>query len=90
MVHIVQRHPRGLGLDEEFGAVVYAEVIIRPEGCFRGKFNDHVAFMRGFVGLVLDVPAEGLEERIKKIDTDLGLIVVFGKVVMLVLLELFD
>jgi len=90
VVHVVQRHPGRFCLDEEFSAAVYAEVVIRPEGCFRGKLDDHVAFMRGFVGLVLNVPAEGVEKGIQKVDPYLGFGIAFLEVVVFVLLELSD
>jgi len=90
MVNVIEWDPRGLGLDEEFGIAVYAEVVIRPKGCFRGKFDDHVAFMWWFVGLVLDVPAEGVEERIQEVDPYLGLGIALLEVVVFILLELPD
>ncbi len=90
VVHVVERHPRGFCLDKELGAAVYSEVVIRAEGCFRGKFHDHVALMGRLPGLVLDVLAEGLEEGIEEVDPDLGFGVALGEVMVLVLLELRD
>jgi hypothetical protein len=77
-------------LDEEFGIAVYEEVAIRPKGGFRGKFDDHVAFIGRFVGLVLDGPAEGVEERIQAVDPHLGLGIALLEAVVFVLLELPD
>jgi len=90
MVNVIERDPRGLGLDEELCTAVYTEVVIWAKGCFRGKFDDHVAFMGRLVGLVLDVPAEGIEEGIQKIDPYLGLGIALLEVVVFVLLELPD
>jgi hypothetical protein len=90
MVHIVQRDPWGFSLDEEFGIPVYAEVVIRPKRCFRGKFYDHVSFMGRLVGLVLDVPAESIEKGIKEVDSDLGFGVALLEIVVFVLFELSD
>ena len=86
----MQPDPWSLGLDEEFGITVYTNVVIRPKGCFRGKLDDHVAFMGWLVGLVLDVPAEGIKEWIEKVDPYLGFRIAFLEVVVLVLLELPD
>ncbi len=80
----------GTSFDEEFGIAVNAEVVIRPKGCFRGKLDDHVAFMGRLVGLVLDVPAEGIEERIQEVDPHLGLGIALLEVVVFVLPELTD
>jgi hypothetical protein len=76
--------------DEEFGIAVYAVVVIRPKGCFRGKLDDHISFMGWFMGLVLDVPAEGIEERIQEVDPYLGLGIALPEIVVLVLVELPD
>jgi len=76
--------------DEKLRFAVYAKVVIRPEGCFRGKLDDHVAVMRGLVGLVLDVPAEGVEKGIQEVDPDLGFGIALLEVVVFVLLELSD
>jgi hypothetical protein len=44
--------------------------------------------VRRLVGLVLYVPAEGVEEGAEEVDSDLGLGISFGEIVMLVLFEL--
>jgi hypothetical protein len=90
MVHVVERDPGGFCLDKELGSAVSAEVVIRPKCSFRRELDDHVPFMGRFVGLVLDVPAEGFEEGIQEVDPDLGLIVALLEVVVLVLLEFLD
>lgn len=77
-------------LDKELSAAVYAEVVIRAKRCFRGKLDDHVAVMGRLVGLVLHVPAEGVEEGVEEVDPYLGLGVALLEVVVLVLLELRD
>jgi len=52
--------------------------------------DDDVAFMGRLVGLVLDIPAEGVEERIREVDPYLGLGIALLEVVFFVLLELTD
>ena len=67
-----------------------AEVVIRPKGCFRGKLDDHVAFMGRLVAFILDVPTKGVEKGIQKIDPYLGFGIALLEVVVFVLLELAD
>jgi len=76
--------------------MIYAKAVVRAEVGSKafficGKyFNDHVALIGRFLIIVLEVPAEGLEERVEEVDADLGLVIVPGKVVLLVPFELFD
>jgi len=46
--------------------------------------------MGRLVGLVLDVPAEGVEKGIEEVDPDLGLGIALLEVVVFVLFELRD
>jgi hypothetical protein len=85
-----ERHPRVFGLDKELGVAVYAIFVVKTEGYFRRKVDDHIAFMGRLVGLVLDVPAEGFEEGVEEVDPYLGFGVALLEVVVLVLVELFD
>ena len=72
-----------LGLDEELARAADAEAVVRGLGRaadLDGVLVDDVLVGLGVAGPVVDVPAEGLEERVDELAADLGLVVVAGEI----------
>jgi len=83
-----------LGFDEKAGhPAAGAETIVRCLGMsahFDGRFVDHFLVRLGVALAVIDIPAQGLEERIEKLLAQLSLVVAAGVVGLAMSLEAFD
>ena len=71
-----------LGLDEELARAADAEAVVGRLGGaadLDGVLVDHVLVGFGVALLVVDVPAEGLEEGVDELAAELGLVVLAGR-----------
>ena len=74
---------RFFALDEEFACSADAEAQVRGFGGaadFNGILVDDVLVSLGIALLVVDIPAQGFEERVNELGADLGLIIFAGLV----------
>ena len=79
-----------LGLHEEFALPADLEGIVGRFGYaadLQGIFDDHIAVIQRVAVLVVDVPPEGLKERVEEFLPELGFVVLAGAIGVAVSLE---
>jgi hypothetical protein len=90
---ILNVYRRPFGFKEKLARAADTETIVRSAGSvanFDGIFVNYVFICLGIALFIIDVPAQSLEEWIKKFTADLGFIVVAGFVGFAVTLKTLD
>ena len=86
-------HGRLFGFEKEFARASDAKAVIGRLGGFADfdcVLADDIFVCFGATLLVIDVPAEGLKEQIEELAAELGFVVLWRAVSVLVALETFD
>ena len=89
---VLDVHGRAPGFEEKLSRAADAKTVIRRLGAiggFDGVFVDYVFVVFSVALLVINIPAEFLEKRVKKFTANLGFVVIAGLVSLAVALKAF-
>jgi hypothetical protein len=90
---VLDIHGRAPGFEEKLARAADAKTAVRRLGAaggFDGVCVDYILVVFSAALLVINVPAEGLEERVKEFTANLGFVVVAGLVSFAVALKAFN